>query len=56
MAVYARNSMTKRLDYIDWLKGISMIMVIIGHIINFCGLGMILFIFVKEAMYRYSVC
>ena len=30
---------TQRLEYIDRLKGIAMLMVVIGHIIVFCGLG-----------------
>lgn len=30
---------TQRLEYIDQLKGIAMLMVVIGHIIVFCGLG-----------------
>ena len=31
--------MTQRLDYIDSMKGFSMLLVIMGHIILFCGLG-----------------
>jgi len=30
---------TKRLEYIDQLKGIAMLLVVTGHIIVFCGLG-----------------
>lgn len=30
---------TQRLEYIDRLKGIAMLLVVIGHIIVFCGLG-----------------
>jgi surface polysaccharide O-acyltransferase-like enzyme len=29
----------KRIDYIDALKGVAMLMVLIGHVILFCGLG-----------------
>ena len=31
--------MTQRLEYIDQLKGLAMLLVVIGHIIVFCGLG-----------------
>lgn len=31
--------MKERLEYIDRLKGLAMIMVVAGHIITFCGLG-----------------
>ncbi|ROT17602.1 acyltransferase [Muribaculaceae bacterium Isolate-110 (HZI)] len=31
--------MKKRLEYIDRLKGLAMIMVVAGHIIAFCGIG-----------------
>lgn len=31
--------MKARLPYIDQLKGLAMMLVIIGHIILFCGLG-----------------
>lgn len=31
--------MTHRLEYIDQLKGLAMLLVVIGHIIVFCGLG-----------------
>lgn len=31
--------MTQRLEYIDQLKGLAMLLVVIGHVIVFCGLG-----------------
>jgi len=31
--------MTQRLEYIDQLRGLAMLLVIIGHVIVFCGLG-----------------
>ncbi len=31
--------MTQRLQYIDQLKGLAMLLVLIGHVIVFCGLG-----------------
>lgn len=30
--------MTQRLEYIDQLKGLAMLLVVIGHIIVFCGI------------------
>lgn len=33
------KSSYQRLEYIDRLKGIAMLLVVIGHIIVFCGLG-----------------
>ncbi len=31
--------MTQRLQHIDQLKGLAMLLVLIGHVIVFCGLG-----------------
>lgn len=31
--------MKERLEYIDWLKGLAMLLVLVGHVIVFCGLG-----------------
>lgn len=34
-----RYNMTERIQYIDRLKGISMLMVVVGHLILFCEIG-----------------
>ena len=31
--------MNTRLEYIDRLKGLAMLLVLVGHVIVFCGLG-----------------